>query len=240
MAPHDDCHPIAQRHEPGPDDAFGSRCLTRRQRQRSHRRTETAAIRVRAHALPAGSCRSTSPTDGSPLAGSFLWVAVKRERYFVSVPTCGAKELEGETKYRPRSDNIADYEGPIWRFVEERVTEAYRAGTSTVDARNGWYSGALLLETVPSVIYILMKHGDDLEEAIVRAVNDTQDNDTIAAIVGAAVGALHGRKKIPERWIENLSGRTTDRDDGRIFQAKAICSSFGLRNFTSSSASGGE
>ena len=28
--------------------------------------------------LPAGSCRSTSPTDGSPLAGSFLWVAVKR------------------------------------------------------------------------------------------------------------------------------------------------------------------
>ena len=92
LGTHDDCHRIAQRHEPGPDDAFGSRCLTRRQRQRSHRRTETAAIRVRAHALPAGSCRSTSPTDGSPLAGSFLWVAVKRERYFVNVPTvlpCG-------------------------------------------------------------------------------------------------------------------------------------------------------
>jgi ADP-ribosylglycohydrolase len=46
---------------------------------------------------------------------------------------------------------------------------------------------------VPSVLHILAMHGDDAEEAIVRAVNDTRDNDTTAAIVGAAVGALHGR-----------------------------------------------
>ena len=38
-----------------------------------------------------------------------------------------------------------------------------------------------------------------LEEAIVRAVNDTRDNDTIAAIVGAAVGALHGKSALPDR-----------------------------------------
>lgn len=74
-----------------------------------------------------------------------------------------------------------------------------------------------MLETVPSVIYILMRHGHDPEEAIVRAVNDTKDNDTIAAIVGAAVGALHGKGAIPNRWIQNLSGRTTDRDDGKVF-----------------------
>jgi ADP-ribosylglycohydrolase len=89
---------------------------------------------------------------------------------------------------------------------------------STLDACSHWYSGAFLLETVPSVIYILMKHGDDLEEALVRAVNDTKDNDTIAAIAGAAVGALHGRKAIPEYWIRNLSGRTTEGDDGKVFE----------------------
>jgi ADP-ribosylglycohydrolase len=75
-----------------------------------------------------------------------------------------------------------------------------------------------LLETVPSVIYILMRHGHDPEEAIVRAVNDTKDNDTVAAIVGAALGALHGKDGISKRWIENLCGRTTDRDDGRVFE----------------------
>jgi len=68
------------------------------------------------------------------------------------------------------------------------------------------------------VIYILMCYGNDLEKAIIRAVNDTKDNDTIASIVGAAVGALHGKKKIPEKWIKELSGRTRADDNGKIFQ----------------------
>jgi ADP-ribosyl-[dinitrogen reductase] hydrolase len=70
---------------------------------------------------------------------------------------------------------------------------------------------------VPSVIYIPMRHADNFEEAIIRSVNDTKDNDTITAIVGAAVGALHGKEAIPKRWVQNLSGRTTGCDDGRVF-----------------------
>jgi len=52
-------------------------------------------------------------------------------------------------------------------------------------------------------------------------VGASKDDDTIAAIVGAAVGALHGKKAIPARWIRMLSGRTTDRDDGRVFEILA-------------------
>jgi ADP-ribosylglycohydrolase len=129
-----------------------------------------------------------------------------------------ARELEVDERYRPRGGAFLDYEGPLWRFVEETVSEAYDRGLSVVDACERWYSGAYLLETVPSVIYILMKHGDDLEEAMIRAVNDTKDNDTIAAIVGSAVGALHGRTAIPDRWLSRLSGRTAESDDGMVFQ----------------------
>ena len=50
-----------------------------------------------------------------------------------------------------------------------------------------------------------------------RAVNDTRDNDTIAAIVGAAVGALHGEDALPQRWRQGLLGRTRESDDGRVF-----------------------
>jgi ADP-ribosyl-[dinitrogen reductase] hydrolase len=128
-----------------------------------------------------------------------------------------ARDLEIDDAYRPRGGDFCEYQGMVWRFVEDRVDEAYRRGLSVREACDSWYSGAFLLETVPSVLYILMRHGDDLEEAIIRAVNDTKDNDTIAAIVGAAVGALHGRPHVPERWIASLAGRTTDRDDGRIF-----------------------
>jgi ADP-ribosyl-[dinitrogen reductase] hydrolase len=73
-----------------------------------------------------------------------------------------------------------------------------------------------LLETVPSVLYILARHAGDPEEALVRAVNDTKDNDTIAAIVGAAVGALHGASGLPERWVKGLPGRTRADDDGEV------------------------
>jgi ADP-ribosylglycohydrolase len=38
----------------------------------------------------------------------------------------------------------------------------------------------------------------------------------IGAIVGAAMGALHGKAGIPERWAGNLAGRTSDCDDSRI------------------------
>ena len=68
------------------------------------------------------------------------------------------------------------------------------------------------------MLYILCKHGSDPETAILSAVNYTKDNDTNAAIVGAAVGALHGRAALPDRWIAGLLGRTGADDDGRVFE----------------------
>ena len=139
-----------------------------------------------------------------------------------------AKDLEVDNAYRPRGGAFTAYKGTIWRFAHEYVRAAYDDELTTLNACSAWYSGAYLLETMPSVLYILMRHGGNPEEAIVRAVNDTRDNDTIAAVVGAAVGALHGRAGLPPRWLAGLAGRTTDRDDGRVFellqQAKGLWS----------------
>jgi ADP-ribosylglycohydrolase len=44
------------------------------------------------------------------------------------------------------------------------------------------------------------------------------DNDTAGAIVGAAVGALHGRRALPEEWVSGLLGRTAEDDDGYVFE----------------------
>jgi ADP-ribosylglycohydrolase len=79
-----------------------------------------------------------------------------------------------------------------------------------------WSSGSYLLETVPSALLTLMRHADDPEEAIIRAVNDTRDNDTIASIVGAAIGALHGGNALPARWRDGLTGRIRSSDDGSV------------------------
>jgi len=130
-----------------------------------------------------------------------------------------AKELEGNTKYQHSSGILGEYSGPLWHFVSNVCKEALKRKLTVEEACNAWGSGAHLFETVPSVLYILATHADDPEEAIIRAVNDTQDNDSIASIVGAAVGALHGLDNIPERWVKHVNGRLRDGGGGgQIFR----------------------
>ena len=52
-------------------------------------------------------------------------------------------------------------------------------------------SGAYVLETDTIPLYILSKHLTDPKEAIIQVVNYSKDNDTVASIVGAAMGALY-------------------------------------------------
>ena len=140
-------------------------------------------------------------------------------KWWVDTFVSFAKPLEGDTSYKPRGGFYKDrYEGPLWKFVQDVVPGALDAGEDVFTAGNKWFSGAYLLETVPTVLFILAKHSHEPEEAIIRAVNDTKDNDTIGAIVGAAIGALHGENALPERWRKNLLGRTSIDDDGYIFE----------------------
>ncbi|MCE5254577.1 MAG: ADP-ribosylglycohydrolase family protein [Actinomycetia bacterium] len=110
----------------------------------------------------------------------------------------------------------APFHGSLCDRVEQAVFPAIASDSTVLEAAERWYSGAFLLETVPCVLFILARHGNDPEEAIVRAVNDTYDNDTIAAVVGAAVGALHGKDALPGLWRAGLVGRTREEDDGRV------------------------
>jgi ADP-ribosylglycohydrolase len=127
---------------------------------------------------------------GSCLAFTYLlWeclrCGVPKEPTWWVVKFCGIlASLEGDTRYRPRKPGV-NYCGPLWLYTKACVTNALEKDLSVLDACEGWYSGAYLLETVPSVLYILARHAHEPKEAIVRAVNDTKDNDTIAAIVGS-------------------------------------------------------
>lgn len=128
-----------------------------------------------------------------------------------------ARELETGAPYQPRGGRFVGESKPAWQYVVERVADAYAQNLSVLEACEAWHSGAYLLETLPCVLYILMRHGDDIEEALVRAVNDTRDNDSVASLVGTALGALHGVSAIPVRWRNGLAGRLGAADDGALF-----------------------
>jgi ADP-ribosylglycohydrolase len=169
----------------------------------------------------------TTHNDSAAIAAAMGFAGIYRELLSATEPpppawwperfTAVARQVEIDPFYRSRRPELADFQGPLWRLVEEEVLPAYERGDGIVEAGARFGSGAYVLETVPTALLILMRHGHDPEEAIVRAVNDTVDNDTIAAIVGAAVGALHGLSALPERWQRDLSGRMAATDDGRIF-----------------------
>lgn len=147
-----------------------------------------------------------------------LWQLLSRgptpeSRWWVET-LCGTmEELEGNMRY-------AEHRMPLWKYTRTRVNSALRRRLSVIEACHEWGSGSNLFETLPSVLYILAKHAASPEEAIIRAVNDTQDSDTIGAIVGAAVGALHGLKGLPQPWVDDLLGQTRVdiADDGRVFK----------------------
>jgi len=126
--------------------------------------------------------------------------------------------IEPETQFRPRMGHPDGFSGTLSKLIRQYVVPALKADLSVTDACAIWHSGAYLLETVPCVVYILARHGHEPKAAILAAVNETKDNDTIAAIVGAAVGALHGLSALPPDWVSALLGRTESEDDGRIFE----------------------
>lgn len=69
-----------------------------------------------------------------------------------------------------------------------------------------------VLKTYNNALYWTY-HSNTLEEAIVGAVNDGGDADTIAAITGSLAGARWGFSCIPERWVEALSPQVREQLD---------------------------
>jgi len=129
-----------------------------------------------------------------------------------------ASAVETGRKYQSNARSGLGFDGTLCQFLEQHVRASIKTEMDIDTASETWFSGAYLLETVPIVVLTLARFGHSPEEAIVRAVTDTWDNDTIGAIIGAAVGALHGRSALPERWITGLLGRTRENDDGRVFE----------------------
>ncbi|MBL0939022.1 MAG: ADP-ribosylglycohydrolase family protein [Gemmatimonadaceae bacterium] len=174
---------------------------------------------------------SAAVTHNDPMAisSSVAWVALLWRLLNGDVPDSPGEWLETYTEVLRILDHGQAYEsqvdhGPLehWRgslsgFLDIHVRDALKRKRTVRDTGAEWNSGAFLLETVPAVMHIVSQHGHDPHEAMLVAVNDTRDNDTIAAIVGAAMGAAHGTAWMPAPWTEQLLGRITGDDDGRLF-----------------------
>lgn len=174
---------------------------------------------------------SAAVTHNDPLAvaSSVAWVALLWRLLNGDLPE-SAEEwldtylevlriLDAGQQYESRvtSGPLQHWRGSLSQLLDTYVRDAIKRRTPARQAAQTWFSGAFLLETVPCVLHILAQHGHDPHEAMLVAVNDTRDNDTVAAIVGAAMGAAHGYGWLPEEWMQQLLGRVNGDDDGKVF-----------------------
>jgi ADP-ribosyl-[dinitrogen reductase] hydrolase len=129
-------------------------------------------------------CAMITHNDSAAISSAVAFVAMLWELLSMDAPPAAPwwpsrfvtvlRELESQD-YKPRTPHLAGFHGPLWKLLEQELPWACEKNPDLLDACNQWYSGAYLLETVPCVLYTLMRYANDPEEAIVRAVNDTHD-----------------------------------------------------------------
>lgn len=66
-------------------------------------------------------------------------------------------------------------------------------------------SSGYVVDTLESAIWCLLS-SNSYEECVLRAVNLGEDTDTVAAVAGGLAGLYYGIDKIPEDWIDAISG----------------------------------
>ncbi len=58
---------------------------------------------------------------------------------------------------------------------------------------------------LPGAVYTVLKHEDNLEEALIETVMAGGDSAARGMVVGMLLGAYHGKNQIPSRWLEKLT-----------------------------------
>lgn len=170
--------------------------------------------------------------DSAALAAGLGWAAILWQLLAMDAPPApdwwgrawleATTDLEVDPTYRMGGPAFQEAgRGTLGAHLARALERAEAERWDTATACAAWGSSGYLLEALPSVLWILSRHAGDPEAALVRAVNDTEDSDRIAALVGTAVGALHGRAALPERWVQGLLGRTGAADDGQLFRLLA-------------------
>jgi len=82
-----------------------------------------------------------------------------------------------------------------------------------------WYvigrvgNGIRASQAVAAALWAFLRYGQKPEECLIRAVGLGGDTDTIGAMAGALVGALHGSSWIPPRWYDNIENGIRGREE---------------------------
>ena len=79
---------------------------------------------------------------------------------------------------------------------------------NAVDAIGKLGPACSISSALPSVLYLALKHGNDIETAFIENAMAGGDNCARGLVLGMLLGAANGMASIPNYWIENLRVRS--------------------------------
>jgi ADP-ribosylglycohydrolase len=89
--------------------------------------------------------------------------------------------------------------------AEEYLRRAVeKSGLPVVEAVESFGASCPVEKALPASLAILWRHGDDPERALIQNVMAGGDSAARGMFIGALLGAAHGQRGIPARWIEKL------------------------------------
>lgn len=119
--------------------------------------------------------------------------------------------LEPDKPYTCRSGRMDGWTGKLSDFVRQAVEQARAEKQPAEQALESWGHGAYLMEVVPGLLYLLECHGHEPA----RALELAPPGGWMGALVGAALGALHGRQ--PSWSLEPDQEELLERTRRRFF-----------------------
>jgi ADP-ribosyl-[dinitrogen reductase] hydrolase len=88
-------------------------------------------------------------------------------------------------------------------LIEKAMTMA-DAGASVDQAAQELGCSGYVMHSVALATFCFLRFGDHPREALIQIVSCGGDTDSNAAILGAWLGALHGRTGLPDEWVKDL------------------------------------
>ena len=79
---------------------------------------------------------------------------------------------------------------------------------NAVDAIGKLGPACSISSALPSVLYLALKHGNDIETAFIENAMAGGDNCARGLVLGMLLGAANGMASIPNYWVENLRARS--------------------------------
>jgi ADP-ribosylglycohydrolase len=93
---------------------------------------------------------------------------------------------------------------PVWALEKAKGLVSENA----VDAVAKLGAACSISSALPSVLYLALKHGDDIETAFIENAMAGGDNCARGLVLGMLLGAANGMESIPNYWVENLKARS--------------------------------